>query len=692
MRIRSVLFLLLLLALCPYFIDLGGSSIWDANEAFYVETPREMIERGDYISPTFNYEPRLNKPVLSYWIVAGFYHVLGVSVGVQRLAIAFGAVAIIGTAFLLAWAGFSPPPPLPAPNSPRPTPNAQRPTLDSRLPAPTSQRSTADIHLRTLNSSPTPNAQPIPDSGLPTSISHVSKPDIHVPADDPQRPAVSPGLPEVQSPFQEVHAGISGSRAGGGVPWAGMHLETALWAALGLAIAPRLLMFSRRIFIDIYITMFMGLTLLFFALAERYPARRRTFLPLMYAAVGLGTLTKGPIAIVLPGAVFAAYLLVHGELRRIRTLMIPSGILIVAALVLPYCIALYARHGWAPIEAFVFGENVARFTEGVGVDSSRGSAFYLPVIFSDSFPWSVFLVPAAAAWFARHRSRPLHDERAARVRTLLWLWMAVIVLFFTASAAKQDLYIFPIVPAVAALGALAVAHHPGAAVRWTAVAAGIIVAIAGAGMLYLIGSPNGVYGVDGAPVMGLIGVAGGAAVVILASTRRLGASLIAIAITFIALNWVFVLHVLPGFERYKPVPGFVQTLAGRLQPDDVLVTYDEALPSLVFYLRRHVRPLFDAGDLITTLAAPETVYAILSAQNYEDLAPRLGASICIIDRRPTFDVKLRNMLAREPLPELLLVTNRCGERQPARPNSQLASPDAQVPPPNSQSPIRNAQF
>ena len=44
-----------------------------------------MIERGDYISPTFNYQPRFNKPVLSYWIVAGFYKAFGVSVGVQRI-------------------------------------------------------------------------------------------------------------------------------------------------------------------------------------------------------------------------------------------------------------------------------------------------------------------------------------------------------------------------------------------------------------------------------------------------------------------------------------------------------------------------------------------------------------------------------------------------------------------------------
>ncbi len=46
----------------------------------------------------------------------------------------------------------------------------------------------------------------------------------------------------------------------------------------------------------------MALTLLCFALAERYPERRRLFLLLMYGAVGLGMLTKGPVAAALPGA------------------------------------------------------------------------------------------------------------------------------------------------------------------------------------------------------------------------------------------------------------------------------------------------------------------------------------------------------------------------------------------------------
>ena len=94
--------------------------------------------------------------------------------------------------------------------------------------------------------------------------------------------------------------------AGGGRRGRRVRIDAALWAALGLAVAPRLLMFARRIFIDIYISMFMALTLLFFALAERYPARRRLFLVLMYVAVGLGVLTKGPVAVALPALVFGA--------------------------------------------------------------------------------------------------------------------------------------------------------------------------------------------------------------------------------------------------------------------------------------------------------------------------------------------------------------------------------------------------
>src|SRR4029079_7069233 len=99
---RTLLLALLVAGVAAYFVSLGNSAIWDANEAYYVETPREMLEAHDFVNPTFNYLPRLNKPVLSYWIVAVLYKVLGVSVAVQRFGIALGAMIIIACAFVLA--------------------------------------------------------------------------------------------------------------------------------------------------------------------------------------------------------------------------------------------------------------------------------------------------------------------------------------------------------------------------------------------------------------------------------------------------------------------------------------------------------------------------------------------------------------------------------------------------------------
>ena len=105
---RRVWWLLLAVAVLPYFINLGATSIIDANEAFYTETPREMIEAGDYLNSTFNYEPRFNKPPLSYWVVAGSYRIFGISLWSARLPTAIGAVVLIGTAFVLGRLAFSP--------------------------------------------------------------------------------------------------------------------------------------------------------------------------------------------------------------------------------------------------------------------------------------------------------------------------------------------------------------------------------------------------------------------------------------------------------------------------------------------------------------------------------------------------------------------------------------------------------
>lgn len=544
---------MLALGALVYFVDLGNSAIWDANEAFYAETPREMLEAHDFINPTFNYLPRFNKPVLSYWIVAGFYRLFGVSVSVQRLAIALGAMIMVGCAYVLA--GVS----------------------------------------------------------------------------EDRRPGTADG-----------QSSIFGARS------------ASLWAAAGLAAAPRLVMFARRIFIDIWISAFMALTLACFALSERYPERRRLYLVLMYVSIGLGVLTKGPVAIALPALAFGSYLGVRRELRRVGGMMIPLGAVIIAAIVVPWYWALYREHGWTYISSFLISENVERFTQGVGVQQHRGPWFYLPVVLSDSFPLSLLLfAAAAAAWKER-----------TRIETLLWCWIGAIVVFFSFSAGKQDLYIFPIVPAVAALGGLAIQRGLARA-EWqgwltrTMTVAGALLAAAGAAIVLLFDTAGRTYALDAALVVGLLGLAGGIATLVLGLSRRTAASALTLLAAVIAVDWVFVVGVLPEFERYKPVPAFSRTLQDRLEPGDVVAHYQVALPSMVFYLRRHVDQYFDAPPFVSALRSNARVYAVLSADDYASLAPEIAGRTCVIGRRPTFEVKLKQVLRRQPLPELLLITNRC---------------------------------
>jgi len=548
-----VLWALLALGVAVYFVSLGNSAIWDANEAYYVETPREMLEAHDLVNPTFNYEPRFNKPVLSYWIVAALYKVFGVSVAAQRLGIAVGALVIILCAYVLASVSESI-----APSVLRPPPSVLRP----------------------------------PSSGA--------------------------------------------------------------WAAAGLAAAPRLLMFARRIFIDIWLTAFMALTLTFFALSEAHPERRRRYLLLMYASIGLGALTKGPIALALPGLAFALYLVVRREIGRVREMMLPIGTLVIAAIVVPWYAALYHAHGWIYIKSFLISENVERFTSGVGVQLHRGPFFYLPVVFSDSFPWSLML-PLAAVLAWRSRSR---------LDTLLWCWIAAIVSFCSVSAGKQDLYIFPIAPAVAALGGLAIERALTDASRRTFLSmtlafGGALLAIAGSAVLFLFQAAGRVYALESALVVGLIGLVGGVATLALGALRRPAPAALTLLATMIAVNWAFVVRVLPEFERYKPVPAFSRFLEPRLQPGDVVAHYQVSLPSMAFYLQRHVDQYFDAAPFVDRILSSDRVFAVLSDDDFAALQPRIGSRTCVLDRRPTFDVKLRRVLAREPLPELLLISNQC---------------------------------
>jgi 4-amino-4-deoxy-L-arabinose transferase-like glycosyltransferase len=100
--VRRATFLLLLLCSVTFLAGLGRPAIGDSDEAFYAEAAREMGERGDWLTPYYNYEPRFQKPVLYYWLIGGTYAVAGVGEAQARL---WAALSGVGLALLTAAAG-----------------------------------------------------------------------------------------------------------------------------------------------------------------------------------------------------------------------------------------------------------------------------------------------------------------------------------------------------------------------------------------------------------------------------------------------------------------------------------------------------------------------------------------------------------------------------------------------------------
>jgi 4-amino-4-deoxy-L-arabinose transferase-like glycosyltransferase len=64
---------------------LGVPSLWDIDEGKNAEAAREMLDADNWIVPTFNYEPRFEKPVLLYWLQIAAFKCFGINEFAVRL-------------------------------------------------------------------------------------------------------------------------------------------------------------------------------------------------------------------------------------------------------------------------------------------------------------------------------------------------------------------------------------------------------------------------------------------------------------------------------------------------------------------------------------------------------------------------------------------------------------------------------
>jgi 4-amino-4-deoxy-L-arabinose transferase-like glycosyltransferase len=97
MTTRSRTDMLLLAGFCAFlfFYGLGAFGLIGADEPRYAQVAREMLDRGDWITPVLGGRPWLEKPPLYYWQAMIAYSVFGVSDLAARIPSALDATLLV---------------------------------------------------------------------------------------------------------------------------------------------------------------------------------------------------------------------------------------------------------------------------------------------------------------------------------------------------------------------------------------------------------------------------------------------------------------------------------------------------------------------------------------------------------------------------------------------------------------------
>ncbi len=562
------------LCLVTFFAGLGRSAIGDADEAFYAQSAREMVEQGDWVTPHYNYEYRFQKPVFFYWLVAGSYLVAGVNETAARFPSALAGLALA----LMTWA----------------------------------------VGRRWVG----PQVGVVGGAIVATSfgyftIAHASLPDLPLAA----------------------------------------FITLATWALFeagapaGDPAAPS------------------GGT----ASAAPDDRTRRNWTLLAGLAIGVGMLTKGPVALVLPVLVYliARLVLADGLLptRRgwfgLRWLNVALAAGVLLAVALPWFLAMADVHGVAYLRRFFVGENLERFaTERY--NGRRPLWFYAPIIFGGLAPWSSLMV----LWVPPFGRVLRGARRLTEIEWRLILWAAVPVIFYTLSVGQQPRYILPVLPPLAVLVARTLvarlAASDAAGRRDLGVALAITAsAIAFLALAFLLFRARPLLFAL-TPLQGQIGTA----IIVVAALGLLGwtwlgrqralpaAVAVSAAATLVTLQFTF--YSAGGLEP-------VQQMARRIveiRQQEPSGTYRMFVRNLVFYTGVKQNDLVDEAAAVEFLRQPQRVLCVMPLKLVEGLQRDHGVQLYPLASFVYFNpsaVRLRTLVQPQPeraLETVVLVSNR----------------------------------
>lgn len=403
---------------------------------------------------------------------------------------------------------------------------------------------------------------------------------------------------------------------------------TGLYAAAILAGSPLYVVLGQVNTLDMSVSVFLAAAIFAFALGRML---------WFWAACAAAVLSKGLIGIVLPLAALGLYMVARRDWALIGRIRPAGGLLVFLLVAAPWFVAASLAN--AEFAHFFFiQEHFQRFTTEMH-QRAQPAWYFLAVLAAGLAPW---LAPLGRSVYRWTRER-------TNAETLLWIWVLVVLVFFSASSSKLPPYILPVFPALAVLIARAITRRTLAVQAWLLLPASI-----GAGLAVhrlASGGPYAAYGFWLLVAMLVLAASAGAALAL----RNVTASVLCLALGGLLATQIGLAGHGTLAERFSAA-ATVARLPAPIPPDAPVFavdTYDHTIP---WALKRTVTMVRHKDELAVAIgweprkfiddfhgfarawqAAPQA-WAFVAPGEIERLRREFGVALVEVARGPTFAI------------------------------------------------------
>ena len=344
-----------------------------------------------------------------------------------------------------------------------------------------------------------------------------------------------------------------------------------------------------------------------------YQDRKNTFLYLMYILLGLGVLTKGPVAVALPGLIILSFLLLKKDFnwKMIKSLNLPLGIFLFLLVVLPWYIAVTIKTDGEWTREFFLKHNVSRFTDEM---EGHGGLFLLTFayVFAGLLPFSIYIIQA----FVLSVKLRFND-------LLLYCLLAasVIIVFFALSSTKLPNYTVPAYPFIAIMTGYFILKldfnlMKKYKVKWSQWFYLLVSLAFPAGIYIAFEHDKNLHHLQDLWIYFIVLPLGAIIALVFLYRNKPMISHLSIAGSFIILNLLFFAIIMEQVDNENPL----NVMRGSIDQDQSVVAYKRFNPAFAFYLEEKIPVFNSVEELQEHIRENKRVFVISRKRNLEELS------------------------------------------------------------------------